>query len=105
MSNQTSYNDALNGAPKAAKDFKKNVEGKAMEYGSELNKFSEDAGKKIGEVASQVKSVADEYMVSGREYVARGQDYVKTNPERSMAIALGLGAVIGGLIVFAFRKK
>ncbi len=105
MNNQTNYNDSMNGATKAAKDLKKNAEGKAMEYGSELNKFSEEAGKKIGDVASQVKSVADEYMTSGREYMERSQEYVKSNPERSIGIALGVGAVIGGLIVFALRKK
>ncbi len=105
MNNQTNYNDTMNGATKAAKDIKKNAEGKAMEYGSEINKFSEEAGKRVGDVASQVKSVADEYMASGREYMERSQEYVKSNPERSLAMALGVGAVIGGLVVFAFRKK
>lgn len=105
MSNQTSYNETMNGAAKAAKDLKKNAEGKVMEYGSELNKLSEDAGKRVGEVAAQVKSVADDYMASGRQYVERGQEYVKTNPERSIAMALGIGAILGGLIIFALRKK
>ena len=105
MSNQTSYNDTMNGATKAAKDLKKNAEGKVMEYGSELNKLSEEAGKRVGEVAAQVKTVADEYLTTGKQYVERGQEYVKTNPERSIAMALGVGAVIGGLIAFALRKK
>jgi ElaB/YqjD/DUF883 family membrane-anchored ribosome-binding protein len=90
MNNQTSYNETMNGSTKAAKD---------------LNKLSEDAGKKVGEMAAEVKSVADDYVTSGREYVARGEEYVKTNPESSMVIALGVGAVIGGLIAFALRKK
>jgi ElaB/YqjD/DUF883 family membrane-anchored ribosome-binding protein len=105
MNTSSTYNDTMNGTVKAAKDLKKNTDLKATEYGSELNKLSEEAGKRVGEVAAQVKDVAEEYMASGREYVERGQTYVKNNPERSIAIALGVGAVLGGLITFAMRKK
>jgi ElaB/YqjD/DUF883 family membrane-anchored ribosome-binding protein len=105
MNNQSTHNDSLNGATKVAKDFKKDVEGKVTEYGNELNKFSEVAGKKVGEMAAQVKTVADEYLSTGKEYIERGENYVKTNPERSLAMAIGVGAVIGGIIAYALRKK
>lgn len=98
-------NETLNGSTKGTKDLKRNTEGKFMEYGADLNKLSEEAGKRVGEVAAQVKTAADEYMASGRKYIERGQEYVKTNPEKSLAMALGVGAVIGGLLVYAMRRK
>lgn len=46
MNNQSTYNESMNGASKAAKDLKKTAESKVNEYSNEFNKISEDAGKK-----------------------------------------------------------
>lgn len=64
----------------------------------QLTRLSNQAGKKVGEYASDFASVANEKMQIGREYV-------KENPAKGIAIAAATGIVIGSLMTMAFRRN
>lgn len=102
---ERSFNETLNGASSKASELKRGADGQTKEYVSQLSKISEDAGKKVGEMADQVRSMSEDYFKTGREYLRTGQKYVKSNPEKSIAMAVGIGAVIGGLAVAAFGRS
>ncbi len=57
----------------------------------ELKTIVRDAGEKIGELATGFEDEASEYIESAK-------DYVKRKPLKSLTIALGVGAVTGGLL-------
>ena len=97
-------NQSLNGTSKAH-DFKKGAESQTKEYATQFNKLSEDAGKKVGEVAEQVRAISEDYLETGREYWDEGKKYVKSNPEKSLAMAVGIGAVLGALLVTIFGRS
>ncbi len=64
----------------------------------QLVKFSSEAGKKFGAMASDIADTTSEYIETGREYV-------KQNPAKGIAIAAGAGLVIGSLITMALKRK
>lgn len=100
-----SFNETLNGTSSKVNEFKRNAESQSRDYTSQLNKLSEDTGKKVGEMADQVRTMSEDYFRIGREYLRAGQRYVRINPEKSIAVALGIGVVIGGLVVTAFGRS
>lgn len=63
-----------------------------------IDKFSHQAGEKIGSIASQLSDSATEYAETGRKYV-------KENPLQSVAIAAAAGAVVGGLLSLSMRSR
>jgi ElaB/YqjD/DUF883 family membrane-anchored ribosome-binding protein len=88
---QDTYN-RINGA---AQDFN----GRAQQTAEgALDRISHDAGEKIGAMASQISDSATEYVESGRKFV-------KENPEKGVAIAAAVGAVVGGLLALSLRRK
>ncbi len=93
MANPTS--DSFNKINGAAQDFKNRAQQSAE---GALDRFSHEAGERIGAVASQLSS-------SATEYVEEGRKFVKDNPEKGIAIAAGVGAVLGTLLTLAFRRK
>jgi len=88
---QDTYN-RINGA---AQDFKGRVQQNAE---GALDRLSHDAGERLGSMASQISDSASEYVESGRKFV-------KENPERGVAIAAAVGAVVGGLLALSLRRK
>lgn len=80
-----------NGAARSMSDIAENV-------GSRLEKFSHDAGQKMGSIASQVQDNANEYVETGR-------DYIKQNPLQATAYAAAAGLACGCLLTLALRRK
>lgn len=63
-----------------------------------LEKFSHEAGKRVGSMTSKVSEGAAEYVESSR-------DYIKENPIQSAAIAAAAGAAVGCLLTLIARRK
>ena len=93
MANPTS--DTYNKINGAAQDFKGRVQ-----QGAEgaLDRFSHEAGEKIGTMASRISDSTSEYVETGRKFV-------KENPEKGIAVAAAIGAVLGSLLTLSLRKK
>lgn len=93
MANPTS--EPFNKISGAAQDFKNRAQQGAERS---MDRFSHEAGERIGAIASQLSDSASEYVEEGRKFV-------KENPEKGIAIAAGVGAVLGTLLTLAFRRK
>ena len=93
MANTTT--DSFNKINSGAHDFKAKVQ--HTSEGS-LDKISHDAGEKIGSLASQLSD-------SATDYVKNGRTYVKDNPEKGIALAAVVGAVVGSLFTMSLRRK
>lgn len=63
-----------------------------------FEKFTHDAGKKIGSLTSKVSGGAAEYVETSR-------DYIKENPLQAAAIAAAAGAAVGCLLTLVARRK
>jgi ElaB/YqjD/DUF883 family membrane-anchored ribosome-binding protein len=84
-------NGAANGAARSATD--------AVETVSEnLNKFSHEAGKTVGNFASRITDGANDYVDTSRSYI-------KDNPLQSAAIAAAAGLAVGCLLTLAARRS
>lgn len=81
-----------------SKDLSSDVKDVAHRAGSQLEKFSQDAGSKVGEYAANIQNRSS-------DYIKRGREYVETNPARSVAYAAAAGLVVGGLISMAMRRR
>lgn len=82
----------LNGA---AQDFRGKIQQSAE---GALDRFSHDAGEKIGSIASQLSDSTSEYVETGRKFV-------KENPEKGIVVAAAIGAVIGSLLTLSLRRR
>lgn len=87
------------------KETEKKLNGAAKEMSSavdtvtdRLEKFSHDAGQKVGSFASDVSERASDYVETGRSYI-------KENPVQAAAIAVAAGAAIGCLLTLAARRR
>lgn len=87
------------------KETEKKINGAAKEMSSavdtvtdRLEKFSHDAGQRVGSFASDVSERAADYVETGRSYI-------KENPVQSAAIAVAAGAAIGCLLTLAARRR
>lgn len=71
----------------------------AVETAAErLEKFSHDAGKKVGSLASAVSEETSEYVEASR-------GYIRKNPLRATAIATATGLAAGFLLTILARRK
>jgi ElaB/YqjD/DUF883 family membrane-anchored ribosome-binding protein len=87
--------ESYNRINSAAQDFK----GRAQQAAEgTLDRISHDAGERLGAMASQISDSASEYVDTGRKFV-------KENPEKGVAIAAAVGAVVGGLLALSLRRK
>jgi len=87
--------DSFNKINGAAQDFKNRAQQSAE---SAIDRFSSEAGERLGAIASQLSD-------STSQYVEEGRKFVKENPEKGIAIAAGVGAVVGTLLTLALRRK
>lgn len=87
-------NQALNKNEPVAYDAKN----KSMPYEDSMERFSHDAGRKIGEMASDFTHKTSEYAKAGREYV-------KEHPTTGVAIAAAAGLVAGSLLTMALQSR
>lgn len=83
--------EVMNKANGAAKEFKQQAEGT-------LDRFSHDAGERIGSLASRIQDSTGEYLETSRRYV-------KSNPEKGIAIAAVVGVVVGSLLTLSLTKR
>jgi ElaB/YqjD/DUF883 family membrane-anchored ribosome-binding protein len=103
------FTKAVSSAQKGARGLRKGAE----HAGEKLKQKAEHAGEKLKERAEQASHVARERIDSARDSVRHGYDrvskdldqlgqdvneYVRHNPGRSVAIALGIGFVLGLLL-------
>lgn len=93
MANPTS--DSFNKINGATQDFKNRAQQSAE---GAIDRFSHDAGERLGAMASQLSDSASEYVEEGRRFV-------KEHPEKGIAIAAGVGAVLGTLLTLALRRR
>lgn len=63
-----------------------------------LEQLAKDAGKKVGDMGSEIAAKASTYVKTGREYVAE-------NPVKGVAIAAAAGAVVGSLLTLGLRRN
>ncbi len=63
-----------------------------------LERFSHEAGKRMGSISSQVSEGASEYVDTSREYI-------KENPIQSAAIAAAAGVAVGCLLTLMSRRR
>lgn len=63
-----------------------------------LEKFSHEAGKRMGNISSKVSDGATEYVDTGREYI-------KENPLQSAAIAAAAGVAVGYFLTLISRRR
>jgi len=80
-----------NGAARSMNDVAQNVS-------QRVEKFSHDAGERIGSMASQLQDGATEYVETGR-------DYIRQNPFQAAAYAACAGAAVGCLLTLALRSS
>lgn len=87
------------------RETEKKLNGAAKEMSSavdtvtdRLEKFSHDAGQKVGSFASDLSERASDYVDTGRSYI-------KENPVQAAAIAVAAGAAIGCLLTLAARRR
>ena len=87
------------------RDAEKKINGAAKEMSStvdtvtdRLEKFSHDAGKKVGSFASEISDATSDYVESGKSFI-------KDNPVQAAAIAVAAGAAIGCLLTLAARRR
>lgn len=66
--------------------------------GAEMNSAAQNAGEKVGRMATDLSRSAEQYLKSSRHYVAQ-------NPATGVAIAAATGAIIGSLVTAAMRRK
>jgi ElaB/YqjD/DUF883 family membrane-anchored ribosome-binding protein len=78
---------------------------KVFHDGSDLEKMSQQAGEKIGTMASTVADSASGYLKQASQYMDNGRQYVRQNPARSLAIAVTAGVVAGGIASMILRRK
>lgn len=83
--------EVMNKANSKVKDFSKQSE-------STLDRFSHEAGERIGSLASQIKDSTSEYLETGRSYV-------KANPEKGIAVAAVVGALVGSLFTLSLSRR
>lgn len=101
--NQAFRNAANSPAGREARDAAKSAADKARDIGEDVSDYASDAARKAGDFASDVSRRA------GREFErARGaagdvwdevHDATERNPHLSLAIAAGLGFLIGAFLV------
>lgn len=94
MNTSTMQRDAekkLNGAAKE-------MSGAVDTVTDRLEKFSHDAGQKVGSFASDISERASDYVDSGRSFI-------KENPIQAAAIAVAAGAAVGCLLTLAARRR
>ena len=92
MANTTT--ETFNKINGAGHDFKNKVQ----QAEGTLDKISHDAGEKIGSMASKLSD-------SATDYVKTGRTYVKEHPEKGIALAALVGAVVGSLFTMSLRRK
>lgn len=63
-----------------------------------LEKFSHEAGKRMGNISSRVSEGATEYVDTSREYI-------KENPIQAAAIAAAAGVAVGFLLTTLGRRR
>ena len=63
-----------------------------------LEKFSHEAGKKVGNIASRASEGATEYVDTSRVYI-------KENPIQAAAFAAAAGVAVGCLLTMLARRK
>lgn len=63
-----------------------------------MENIAATTGERLGQMAANFTGTTNEYVNTGR-------DYVKENPVKGVAIAAGLGAIVGGILMLALRPK
>lgn len=91
--NRENFSSSLSRSFEDGKAFLRN--GAAEET---VAKAARDAGKKAGEIASQVSDSMSETYEAGRRYV-------EENPIRSIAVVAAAGFIAGSFLTLAFRQK
>lgn len=81
----------LNGPSRSMQHVAESVSGR-------LEKFSHEAGEKVGKLASNVSEGASEYIESSRSYI-------RNKPIQSTAMAAAAGLAAGFLLMMFARRK
>ncbi len=63
-----------------------------------LSEMSQNAGKKLATVTTNLANSTNEYVKNGRKYVVE-------NPAKGVAIAAATGLVVGGLVTYALSRR
>jgi len=66
---------------------------------------SQEAGERVGELASTIADSASDYLKKSQDYLVTGKKYVKENPLKGISIAIGAGAVAGSLITLVAMRQ
>lgn len=81
----------LNGSSRSVQQVGESVSGR-------LEKFSHEAGERVGKLASSVSEGATEYIESGRSYI-------RSKPIQATAMAAAAGLAAGFLLMMVTRRK
>ena len=84
--------------PMKANSQSHDYKNKNIDPESSLEKFSHNAGKKLGDMTSNIAN-------STTEYVKHGREYVTENPVKGVAIAAVAGAMVGSLLTLSMRRR
>lgn len=76
----------------------RSISGAADTVSERLEKFSHEAGKRMGNLSSRVSEGANEYVDTSREYI-------KENPIQAAAIAAAAGVAVGCVFTLLARRK
>ncbi len=64
----------------------------------DVEQYSREAGKKIGNIAADLTGKSEDYLKSGKSFV-------QENPVQSALIAAGVGLVVGSLLTIILKKN
>lgn len=93
------YNSPLSKQPENKLDgAARSISGAADTVSERLEKFSHEAGKRMGNLSSRVTEGASEYADTSREYI-------RENPLQAAAIACAAGAAIGLVFSMVTRRR
>ncbi len=70
------------------------IKHKMRDVGENIGHYTHDAGKKIGQIASE-----------SEDYIEAGRKFVKENPIQSVLVAGAVGIIVGSLLTMIFKKN
>ncbi len=86
-------------------DHEEGIKKHCCNAGQKMEEVSEMAKEKAGEIKDMAKEKAEMVKEKAEEVREDTQEYIKKNPEKSVGIAAGIGAIFGAIIAFFIGRK
>jgi ElaB/YqjD/DUF883 family membrane-anchored ribosome-binding protein len=78
-----------------AADF---IKEKITDANVDVEQYSHEAGKKIGQIAADFNNKSE-------DYIQTGKTFIKEHPVQSLLIAGAVGIVVGSVLTMIFKKN